>query len=553
MTGVVALALFLFGLLLRILFQLAVPDGGACWHLGFQGDAPIWQDLAARLAHGIADVELQLPWRPPAMTRGIAFLCGGDGPALWWTRQLFVLLGAAIAPLLWWLLRPQVAPSIAFVAALLCAAAGNLLLLSSGLHAETPYLVGVLLTMFDQRRLGERPTAAVALRWGLLHGLLCLLRAEHALVFVALSLLLPLRTRRGLLAALLALAGAAVPLVPWQLHANHQLAAWNGAPGDAAPLPPSALPWDDDALAALRAWPTFQQGPMFQFVTTTMRHRGADRVRAADLTVVREAFGVEPEPLRPQFVALHGGLDLWLANTPEADGAFSRAALDRPPPLQGGAERYAPDLRDQLPRGGKLALNYPPHLHAFVHGPSLAGRELLADPVGAARRILRKLWFAVEGATGGLGGQALPIGLSGERRPVDFVTATGIWPSVWRALVLVASALGWWQLRRIRALWPLLVFAAVRLLVVAAFFGYARQGALCLPVVAIGVAALLHRLAPSTAEGPRGRWLAAGAMLVLLAIDAVRATGTQAELDGRAWLGPAGGEADHRAHTITFR
>lgn len=78
MTLVTALALFGFGLLLRILFQLAVADGAACWHLGLQVDAAIWQDLAARLARGVPDLELQLPWRPPAMTHGSAWLCGGE-------------------------------------------------------------------------------------------------------------------------------------------------------------------------------------------------------------------------------------------------------------------------------------------------------------------------------------------------------------------------------------------------------------------------------------------------------------------------------------------
>jgi hypothetical protein len=484
------------------------------------------------------------------MTRGIALLCGGEGEALWWTRQLFALLGATTAPLLWLLLRRTVPVPIAWTAAVLCAAASNLLLLSSGLHAETPYLVGALLTMFDQRRLGDRPRGVVALRWGVLHGALCLLRAEHVLVFFALLLLLPLRRRAGIGCAVLAIAGAAVPLVPWQLHANRQIAAFNDSE---APLPPSPLPWDADALAALRTWPAFQQGPMFQFVTTTMQHRGAAAVTRADLAAVEQAFGVVPEPLRPRFVALHGGLDFWLANTPEADGAFSRAALDRPPPLQGGATRYPSDLPAQLPRGGKLALNFPPHLHAFVHGYALGLQELLADPVGAATRIARKLWFAAEGATGGLGGYALPIGLSGERRPVDFVTATGTWPVLWRVLVLTASAWGWWQLRWVRALWPLLVFAAVRLAVVAAFFGYARQGALCLPVVAIGVAAALHSLWPKVAASRSGRWLAWGALAVLLAIEGVRAANTEAQLDGRPWLGPAGGEADHLPHTIRFR
>lgn len=495
-----ALVLFAFGLALRVLFVLATPDGGAGWHVGFQGDAPVWQRLAHGVAHGIAEDELRLPWRPPGMQWLVALLWDGDPATVWPLRGLMLALGAAVGPLLWWLLRGRLSAGPALLAATLCTLATNLLLLASGLHVETVYLPLVLATLLDQRRLAERPGAVVALRWGVAHGALCLLRAEHALTALALLLLLVLRRTEGRARTmLLAFAGAAAVLTPWQLHANRLVAAYNaGAPE----LPPAPLPWDPEAIAALRRLPSFQQVPVHAFVTDTVRVRGGTRVRAADLDVVHEAYGCRPGPLRPAFVAIYGGLNFWLANTPESDGGFSRAALDRPPPLAGGDARYPPGLRGVLPRGGTLALSYPPHLDAVVHGHARGLAELAADPWGSARRVLQKAWHTVEGATGGVGGYALPIGLSGLRRPVDFVTATGWWPAAWRVAVIVVAAIGWWRLRRETAIQPLLVFAATRALIGLVWFGYARNGALLLPAVAIGVAAAL----PAAGRGRRP-WL----------------------------------------------
>ena len=100
--------LFVFGLLMRLLFWSAGPDGGLGWHVGFQGDAPVWQNLALRLANDVPDAELRLPWRAPGMLWLVAALWDGGG--LTWPVQLvFVVAGACIAPLVWLLTRDVLA------------------------------------------------------------------------------------------------------------------------------------------------------------------------------------------------------------------------------------------------------------------------------------------------------------------------------------------------------------------------------------------------------------------------------------------------------------
>lgn len=510
------LVLFAIGFVLRALFVLAGPDGGASWNISLQGDAPVWQDLAQKLARGIADEEFKMPWRPPGMQWFVSALWNGEPAAVGCVRWLFVGIGASVAPLLWLLLRGHVDRTVAFAAAALCAVASNLIVLSSGLHVESLYLALVLVALLLQQQVVQAGIGIRALGFavvlGALHGALCLLRAEHVLTVVV---LLPLAKRAGAswLALLLTTFAAAGVIAPWQLRANAMIDAYNaGAPE----LPRGLLPWDPAAITALRALPSFQQMPTFGFVSDAVRVRGGKQVTAADLEIVREAYGCFPEPLPHAFVALYGGLNFFLANTPEADAGFSRTALDRAPALVGGDARYPPGLRNVLPKGGQLAFGYPPHLDAVVHGTSRGLRELTSDPLGGAWRTAKKAWHAIEGMTGGAGGYALPISLSGTRRQVDLVTATGGLANLWRVLLLGAAAFGWWQLRRNPALWPLLAFAATKLVVLLAYFGYARQGALCLPAFAVGVAAACAPLL-------RGRVrLGAALLLTLVAIEGVR-------------------------------
>ncbi len=551
-----ALLLFGFSLALRILFWLATPDRGAAWNLAFQGDAPVWQELAHKAATGEADELFRLPLRPPGMQWLVAALWHGSGPA-WLPRLVFVLLGAAIAPLVWQLLRGHLTERAAFGAAVICAAATNLILLSSGLHVELPYLVLVLVSLFDQERLRRAASPWVAARWGALHAVLCLLRAEHAVTFVLLlGLLLLQHAARWRTTATFATLSFVLVLTPWHLVAWQQVDAYNQSGAPTLPEPdraaPGLLPWDAAALARLRTLPAFQQGPAFYFVTDTVRHRGGTHVGEQHLEILREAYGVWPEPVPRPFLCLYGGLNFFLGNTPEAAGGFSQAALDRQPPFAGGRQRFPGVWLQNLPRDGQFALSYPPHLDLLVHGYQHGLRELANDPTGSLRRAGTKLWYGLEGATGGLGGYALPIGLSGVRRPVDLVTASGAWAAIWRTAVALIAAAGLGTLLRHAWAQAWLVFAATKLIVVVGFFGYARQGALCVPITALGLAAAADRWLLPRLPRLSNRHLGVLLLIGLVLLELVRCLSITATVDdlgaGTGALGPI----DHAAHVVRY-
>jgi hypothetical protein len=530
----VALALFALALALRLLFAWATPDAAGPFSPFYKGDAPLWLAYAAALLDGQPfALELGLPFRPPGTAWLCAALWDGTADGLAGLRLAWLLLGACLAPLTALAAWPVGAGVATFAGAVVATSSGAMMLAASP-NSEVPYALIALASIACAGRLAVRPGGFGLLGFGVLHGLGCLVRAEHLLLALLLTVLVARSSAPGQGRAiadrlrsggwrgmLLVGAGFLVVLAPWHLDAFAAVRAYNESPR--SPIPAPTMEWTAAARAELEALPAFARTDTQRFVEATARHRGARRVGPDEFAAVDEAFGARPAPL-PElfFVALYGPLNFRLANGPEAEGGFSRAALEVRPPLAGGAERYPPGWLASLPSGGSLSLDYPPHLGLVVAGYRLGMEAILADPRRALGLVGAKLWITWSGAAHGFGGHALPLGAAGLRRRVDLTVAEGAVATAWRIAGLLLLVLGCARARRCRAAWPWLAWLASALVVSAAFFGYARQGAMALPAVAVvwGIG-----LAPWCADPRRARIafrLGIAAALLVLGVELVR-------------------------------
>ena len=215
-------------------------------------------------------------------------------------------------------------------------------------------------------------------------------------------------------------------------------------------------------------------------------------------------------------MALYGGLNFYLANNRWATGGFTRAPLEVPPPLSGGPQRYPAFLIAGLPPPD-LAFSYPPHVEIVNHGYRLGREWIFGNPAGFLDLAWRKLGIFWSGVALGFTGYNLPLGMSGIRRAVDLVVPEG-GPAVglWRGGVLVAMLLGLWVGRREEALLPWLFLLATKLTTTVAFFGYAREGAVMIPIFALSVGLLARHGWSFLAREPTRR-RAGVTMLCLLA------------------------------------
>src|SRR4029453_4224898 len=225
---VLALAIFSASLLVRIFFWLATPDRAWAWTAYFKGDAPLWIEWARAIDLGVP-FELGLPIHPPGAAYLASLLWTGHASGLGFLRFAWILLGALV-PLFVFLpaARPS-RPAVAAFAGCWTALSSGLLVLSTSINSETPYLVLAAGALGFTEDLRGRPKATRLAIWSALNGLACLFRVEHALFFVlALAFFTIVWVRRGGLRsvrlAFAALLFFALPLVPWHVT------AWSAAP-----------------------------------------------------------------------------------------------------------------------------------------------------------------------------------------------------------------------------------------------------------------------------------------------------------------------------------
>lgn len=584
---------------MRLLFWQATPDAAWPHSAHFKGDAPTWAEYAASL-HAGTDFELGLPLRPPGAGYVVAALWdhpSRDGRSGLDTAQIaWCLLGALTVLLVYAAARRSFGDGVGLLTGLLCALSHGMMVLSTSLNNETPYLFLVACMLWLWARLGtghggahgKTPSALWFITWGGVNGLACLVRVEHLLFFVLTTAWLVLRSsaapgdagcladrrladRRSRPLRAIAQVAAAFLLVmlPWHLKSWQAIERFNtelpdpDSPAEAAQARLEAMlgevRWTPEAAAERDAMPAFARRAAANFVAATKLYRlgrsaapspGTPLViEPDDLDALDQAFGSRPEPLRGHpFVTFYGGLNFYLAHNPWAEPGFSRTALDQPPPLDESQGPFPPILVDGLPPS-TLAFTYPPHLHAIHHGYELGLRHIVSEPVGTARRLAARTLRFWDGASLGFGGVGIPAAGDLLRRRADLAVPTGsvfrVWRLAWLALVFAGLVFALRSRSETRtSVWllaPWLALALTKLVASLAFFGYARHGAGAYPAVALlavlGVVGLVRRAGLDLGDTEhRKRLVIATAVLALAVLTAEIwrfADPPQLQLDGR--------------------
>ena len=544
----VGLGIFALALALRALFGAATPDWSWPASAAYKADAYTWLEYARALQQG-QRFELGLPLRPPGMAYWVALLWNGQAESIPELKLVWCLLGALAVYGLYRIALRDFGFTVAALAGLLAAGSSGLLMLSTSLNNETPYLVLALAALAPCSSLAAKPRGGRLALWSVLNALACLVRVEHLLFFGLALLFLLARWCPGAEARVTPLGAAArlalcvslfaITLAPWHFSAWAAIDRFNTEPPEPRPqddavhqrleqLLAGRIHWSEPALAERARLPAFCRRTAANFVAATLAWRGAAVVQAEDFEILEQAFGVRPRPLDAHpFIALYGPLNFYLANNAAATGGFSRAALDRPPPLAGGAARYPAPLIQGLPPQD-LSLVYPPHLEVVLDGYAMGWRWIREHPADYLRLAWHKLRIFWAGAALGFTGTNLPLGLAGLRRSADLVVPHGAAASAWQLAMLAAGgagiAAGW----RRSALIPWLLLLASKVAVTLAFFGYARQGALLIPVVCLLVALAAERFIPPlrAADSAGGRLKLvrglAGAALLMLGLETIR-------------------------------
>ena len=557
-------AIFVAALAIRVLYWRATADSPWPHTAAFKGDALLWLEYARALREGIP-FELGLPIHPPGTAYLVAALWSGSG-GFGFLKAVWCVLGAAAVALSSAAIARAFGATAGAIAGVLMACSSGLLMLSSSLNGETPYLALVAAGFWLLPGVEDIPWAPRLAAWAVLQGIACLFRVEHVLfVVLALAFMAVRALRRGSLrqaAAVVAVVTVAfvLPLAPWHLGAWRAVARFNDEP-PATPAPVRGLldqlrgmAWEPEARARLDGLPAFIRDHSEAFVAATVAHRGGTRVREADLQVLREAFGVEALRLRRRpFISLYGPLNFALASHPDASAGFGHAALDIPPLLAGGPGAYPAMLIGGLPPR-ELAFTYPPHVALVNDGYAMGWRWLAANPGVAMRRGFTRLARFWAGAATTLTGYGLPAGLSGTRYAVDITVADGWIASAWRIAVLAAAVAGFAAAWRRPALYPWLFFVATKAAVAVAFFGYARLGATAIPVVALLVALAVERWWPARTEGRRERaaLLALGMMVAIEAVRFLQQPGLALDGDAAGPQDPVP-SADHRDYQLRVK
>jgi hypothetical protein len=479
-----AAAILAIVLVLRLVLLANSPDATWPHSILSEGDAPVWATWAQHLVRG-EPFEEDLPFRTPGVAYLLAWLGATDAPFTA-AKALWCAMSAATAAATYLVLARFFTRRAGLLAALFLALSFLAGVAATTLNNETPYALLLVLIAGATLAWCRRATVLLSLALGAMHAAAMLLRAEHALLVLLCAAGMIVAARRQGLAriaiqsAWIVAAGVLV-LLPWTLRSNAAVERYNTV---CAPIPYDSMwpEWSEDAIAEYERLPAFVRTGNFATLNTFVRR---NQLREVDGAAIRryfdETWSYVPGPLpKWSIVSFKGPLDFALANDPRSDGGFSRAPL---------ADKY-----DQNP---PFSFARPTHAQMLADGYAIGWRKLAEDPAGARALVTEKLLRFTDGATLGLLASNWPYDRTGElvRQPVDLAVPARGSALVWKALVVALLALGTIVALFRRGGWILVAILLYRLVIVAAFYGYARHAASIAPVLAalaaLGVDALL--------------------------------------------------------------
>jgi hypothetical protein len=445
----------------RLFLLLGSRDRGWPFPVFYEGDAETFFNYAQAILKG-ASYDAGVPFHPPVFPYFLALFHAllGGAPSNGVLRAILAAVFSLQVPLLYLLLRRFLARGAALGGALLAVYSFGLGLISiaavsEGLY-EILFLAALILftALLDAaqtdtfRAEKARGDAVRSVALGACLGLCALTRAE------------------GLgLAAILLLWGAGQG---WK----EDRAAWRRRGSEASPRdkaagqrrPPRIRP-------SLRPWVLSAAVLCLVLAPWTIRN-------AVALSRVNRMTAADGLPPLPTFVVTtaYGPLNFALANHAGAPGYFTRTLLTS------GLHSGSLNLRD------------PQHREYFVHGYKHGWEFISTRRTDFGALVGRKLSILSRSLSLGWTQWDLPGGLKGTRFPVDLFTPD--FPAaLWLHLLLLGP--GFWLLLR-RSRWPrtwvssrgdrlfpalVLVCTAYTVLLTAAFFGYARQGVLLMPLL----------------------------------------------------------------------
>jgi Dolichyl-phosphate-mannose-protein mannosyltransferase len=469
--GILALAL-----LARLHFLLASSDSAWPHSAWFEGDAPLWADWAGAISLGRA-FEHGLALHSPGAAYFLQFIlrCTGPGNFLA-AKAAWCFLSALGCALTYIAARAELPRRAAAIAAVFLAFSFSSYVLATSLNGEALYSLFLPLIVVVSLRLVRRPSWMGAAALGVASGEAMLVRPEHLLLIAALIGWIAWKRRDALGSfgsgvcaagqlALVAITAIAVCL-PWSIMTARATASFNTV-APTIQFERLQPPWTADARAMIESLPAYARADNVQFLATLASQQHLAQVTADVVRSYFRQFGSTPEPLAEwHLVSGQGPLSFALANHPAATGGFSQAALD---------QRFGPNLKFSLP----------PHVYLYSHGYTAAIGWIREDPGRWAKLVGRKLEIFLDGATQGLTSRNIPLGQVGERRAVDIFTARSpAWPA-WALILGAFFGLGGAVTLVKRKCVPWILIIMYKVVVTAAFFGYARQSASILPAFAV--------------------------------------------------------------------